>query len=243
MTTLSLGSEAFTARLASLAVPSDVAFVQRYMGTPRPVLGVKTDVLRKLSKELAGTLATDASRLTALDELYSGPTFEHRALAGHLLHAMPKFRASLNLEQLRKWIGGLTGWCEIDTTCQNGWTAAEVLARWPEWHSFLRALPESPSISLRRASLVLLLSPLRASADDRLSNVAFANLDALITAREPLIVKAQSWLLRGLIKHHGEAVAVYLESHAQQLPSAVGRETRAKLETGRKSPAKHVRPG
>lgn len=225
-----------TFQIESLATPTDVAFVQRYMGTPRPVLGIKTDALRTLAKETARTLASDAARLDALDSLFAGPTFEHRALAGHLLHAMPGFRKVLELEQLRRWIGGLAGWCEIDTTCQSGWSAAAVLDRWPEWQPFLLGLPESPVISLRRAALVLPLAPLRGSADPRLRAVAFANLDALIAARDPLITKAQSWLLRGLIKHHQAEVVAYLDANTARLPPAVLRETRARLETGRKAP-------
>ena len=228
--------DALTAHLETLADPGDVAFVQRYMGTPRCVLGVKTPALRALAKRLAHDLADDVARLDALNCLYAGPCFEHRALAGHLLHALPEWRKTIELVQLRSWIGNLDGWCEIDTTCQSGWTAAEYLARWGDWQPFLTSLPQSPKLSLRRAALVLPLAPLRESADKCLSAVAFVNLDALAAAREPLITKAQSWLLRGLIKHHATDVMVWLEANKTRLATSVARETATKLETGRKTP-------
>jgi 3-methyladenine DNA glycosylase AlkD len=216
----------------------DEPFLQRYLGTPRPVLGVKTDAARALARATARALPAgpvgDGLWLALLNDLYSGPTFDHRALAGHLLHARPLARKALELERLHGWVAGLQGWCEVDTTCQSNWTAAEVLQRWQEWGPFLGGLTGETVIALRRAALVLLLTPVRESADPRLAARAFANVATLEHERDPLITKAVSWLLRDLTKHLAPQVVAYLADHAATLPAIALRETRKKLETGRK---------
>jgi 3-methyladenine DNA glycosylase AlkD len=227
------------AQLAALPHGSpDQAFIRRYLGTPRPVLGVSSAEIARLArnvrKEHAGWGAE--SWLTLLDHLYAGGTFEERALAGKLLGELKDVRRALDLARLRAWLAGQTGWAEVDTTCQSGWTPAEVLVRWAEWQPFLSGLAHDEKISLRRASLVLLVSPLRASADERLTLQALANVEQLQGEKSPLIVKAISWVLRSMAQQQPELVRSYLDAHAAELPASAVRETRKKLATGRKTP-------
>lgn len=231
--------EELTTRLQALRRPdADTAFVQRYVGTSLPVLGVRVDDLRALIKEFIAAHKpeyADEDWLVWLDSLYDGPTFEHRITAGMTLHALPAVRRTLDLERLRRWIAGLEGWAAIDTTCQNGWTAKEILARWDEWQPFLDGLAGDANISLRRASLVLLNAPLRENPDPRLRDQALTNVDRLKGERGVLITKAVSWSLRTLTKQHAQAVAEYLEHNATTLPPIAVRETRTMLVTGRKN--------
>ncbi len=227
-----------TAQLYALPTRApDQAFIRRYLGTPRMVLGVRTDDLRKLAKDTAQQHkdAPDAYWLALLDQLYDGDLFEQRALAGILLGALHPLRRRLELARLRAWLDGQVGWAEVDITCQSGWTDAELLARWLEWDAFLADLSESPNVSLRRASLVLLVSPLRGSADPRLTQRALANVQRRQHERDRMITKAVSWVLRSMIATQPETVRAYLEAHTGALQSTVVREVRTKLETGRKS--------
>lgn len=229
----------FTAQLEAVRkADADTALLQRYMGTSLPVLVVRTDDLRALVKGYVAAHKGSYSRdewLAWLDALYAGPLFEHRLAAGLTLHALPALRRTLELAHLRTWLGGLEGWGAVDTTCQNGWTASELLARWDEWQPFLDGLSVDANMNLHRASLVLLNAPLRESAEPRLSEQAFAAIGRLAPERDPLITKAVSWSLRTLLKHHASEVAAYLDAHAATLPPIAVRETRAKLESGRKS--------
>jgi len=215
----------------------DQAFIRRYLGTPRTVLGVRTNDLRKLARETVQQHKDppDAYWLALLDQLYDGDLFEQRALAGILLGALHPLRRRLELAQLRAWLAGQVGWAEVDITCQSAWTDAEVLARWPGWDAFLAELSTSPNLSLRRASLVLLVTPLRRSADPRLTQRALANVQRLQLERDRMITKAVSWVLRSMIATQPETVRTYLATHAGALQSTVVREVRTKLETGRKS--------
>lgn len=234
-------TETFAVLTAHLhALPSsnpEQAFIRRYLGTPRPVLGVRADDLRRLAKEAARQRQEwpDAAWLALLDRLYAGDLFEQRSLAGLLLGVLHPLRRGLELARLRAWLAGLAGWAEVDTTCQSAWTDKEMLARWPEWDAFLDELSWAESLSLRRASLVLLVTPLRRSADPRLTQRALANVQRLQPERDRMITKALSWVLRSMIAEQPETVRAYLADHSGALQATVIREVRKKLETGRKS--------
>ena len=218
----------------------DQAFIRRYLGTVRPVLGVPTEDLRRLAKDTIHSQRdwTVEAWLALLDQLYAGEFFEQRVLAGFLLGMLHELRRTVDLQRLRTWLAGAEGWAEVDTTCQSAWTAQEVLVRWQEWQSFLSALTEDPNISLRRASLVLLVAPLRKNTDERLMQQAFATVERLQHEKNVMITKAISWVLRTMAPLQPESVAVFLDSHAATLPSIAIRETRKKLDTGRKTTRK-----
>ena len=226
-----------TAALHDLPTSSpEQTFIRRYLGTPRPVLGVRADDLRKLAKETAQAHAdwSEPEWLALLDLLYAGELFEQRSLAGLLLGVLHPLRRTLDLARLRTWLANQSGWAEVDTTCQSSWTEKEVLARWAEWDPFLDALSQADNISLRRASLVLLVTPLRHNADPRLTQRALANVRRLQHERDGMITKAVSWVLRSMVAEQPATVRAYLDENAVALPAAVVREVRKKLETGRK---------
>ncbi len=227
-----------TAQLHNLPTSNpDQAFIRRYLGTPRTVLGVRADDLRALAKATAKAHADwpDAQWLDLLDRLYVGDRFEQRSLAGLLLGVLHPLRRRLDLARLRTWLAGQAGWAEVDTTCQSSWTDTEVLARWPEWDPFLDNLSLADNVSLRRASLVLLVTPLRHNADPRLTGRALANVQRLQHERDGMIAKAVSWVLRSMIAEQPATVHAYLEANAGALQTTVVREVRKKLESGRKN--------
>jgi 3-methyladenine DNA glycosylase AlkD len=227
-----------TTQLHTLPASSpDQAFIRRYLGTPRLVLGVRADDLRKLAKATAKAHADwpDRAWLALLDQLYAGDIFEQRSLAGMLLGVLHPLRHLLELARLRTWLAGQQGWAEVDATCQSGWTDKEMLVRWDEWEPFLDELSQADNISLRRASLVLLVSPLRRSADPRLTARALANVQRLQHERDGMVAKAVSWVLRSMVAEQPATVRAYLAEHAGALPAIAVREVRKKLETGRKN--------
>jgi 3-methyladenine DNA glycosylase AlkD len=215
----------------------DAEFLQRYLGRERPALGLRNDQTRAIAKaarrQHAGLGAGDW--IAVLDALYAGETYEHRVVAGMMLADNKAVRQSVAPAHFGRWLGDLQGWAEIDNTCASTWTGEEMLARWAEWQPFLQAAAGDANISLRRGSLVLLLRPVRTSADSRLSDQAFANIGALQHEREILITKAVSWLLRDLVRNHAGEVEAYLDANRSLLPAIAVRETRNKLRTGTKS--------
>ncbi len=209
----------------------------KYLGTPRPVYGISTPATRTLVKDLK-QLRPDLNLKELVElvgSLYGGQSYTERQLASMLLDAYPRLRQDLDLELLDKWLSQLAGWAEIDNLCQSTFTANELLNRWSEWKTLLGEFSRSPEISKRRASLVLLTKTVIHSSDSRLSDLAFAHITRLRHEKDVLITKAISWLLRDLTVNHRNKVMVYLEKYASELPNIALRETRKKLETGKKN--------
>ncbi|MEL6405660.1 MAG: DNA alkylation repair protein [Chloroflexota bacterium] len=170
-----------------------------------------------------------------MTELYAGETTDEVCLAGMMLGHYKPFRQQAPLDVLDSWIGQLEGWREIDTTCQSNYTAQELLAEWDSWDDFLLGLATRDTIQHRRASLVLLVKPVRDSADSRLIDTALANVERLKGETDILITKAISWVLREAVKRHREAVGAYVEANAESLPAIAVREFKKKFETGKKT--------
>lgn len=177
-----------------------------------------------------------AEALAVVESLLGGDSFDERTLATLLLGYHVSARRDVRPDQAARWLDQLNGWAEVDGLCQSLFPAEQLLADWPAWRAMLTALADDPNRNRRRAALVLLTGPVKASADERLKAAAFANIERLGGERDPLIAKAVSWLLRALCTHHRDAVADLLERRSAALPAIAVRETRAKLATGVKTP-------
>ena len=200
---------------------------------------------RRISKEWlkANGKIFAADFLKTLDFLYKGPSHDEKTVASILLGLSPEFRKKVTVKKLDQWLGHLVGWAEIDTLCQNVFTANEVLGNWkgPQgWEAFLRKLSKDKNMNKRRASIVFLVGPVGYSSDKRPVKLGFELVDKLKHEKHILITKAISWLLRSMVKLHKADVAAYVEKNKESLPKIAVRETLVKIKTGRKNPA---RPG
>lgn len=177
---------------------------------------------------------------TTLNDLYrqEAANAEEVFIAGFILGQYAAYRKKLPLDLLFHWIGNLEGWAEVDVTCQSNFSAREVLDRWDEGFSTLAMndLVKSPCISHQRASLVVLIRPLRESADERLLEAVLHNVEILkLKDPDKLITKAISWVLRTSLKHHQNKVYQYVQEQEISLPAFAVKEFRSKFETGTKT--------
>ena len=172
--------------------------------------------------------------LALLNCLYRGRSYEEKVLASILLSYHRAGRRTIGLRQLDAWLDRLVGWAEIDSLCQNAFTADEMVADWRGWERFIRNLSRHQNINKRRAALVFLTTPVCDSDDERLASLAFQAVETLKSEREIIITKALSWLLRSLVKHHKPKVASYIKESRGSLPAIAVRETTRKIQTGRK---------
>jgi 3-methyladenine DNA glycosylase AlkD len=208
-----------------------------YLGSDHAVLNVSVPDRRAIAKAwiAAHKDAAPAEVLALAASLFDGPSHEEKTLAALLLAAHRKARAVAGAEDVDRWLDRLAGWAEVDTLCQNVFPAEQLLADWPAWRGLIRRLAEDANINRRRAALVLLVGPAARSDDPRLRELAFETIDRLKPERAILITKAVSWLLRAMTARHAAAVRAYLQANAAALPAIAVRETRSKLETGRKA--------
>lgn len=205
-------------------------------GSERTWYKVRVPHLRELLKDWKSEYSDDLTLqdwLRVLDDLYHRPSIDERSFAGMIIAAFPDFRGQVTLSQLETWLGQLEGWKEVDNTCQSGFSAEDMFADWGNWKRFLKKLTKDKNINKRRASLVLLVKPLRTD-DDQILDLALENVDALKYETHKLITKAISWVLRSATKHHHRAVRDYLKVNSDSLPAIAVRETERKLKTGKK---------
>ncbi len=215
-----------------------------YTGSDHPFHNVSTPDRRAIARRwLAAQKGAPGEAILAMvDSLFAGASHEEKTLAPLILGYAPSARRAARPDDLYRWLGELHGWAEVDSLCQNTFTAADMLADWPAWRGLIERLSRDPDINRRRASLVLLTSPVRTSDDPRFRDLTFVMIDRLKGERPILITKAVSWLLRSMVGRHPDAVDRYLKDNAASLPKIAMRETRVKLETGTKSGRGQRRP-
>lgn len=172
--------------------------------------------------------------LGVIDSLYKGESHEEKTLASIILGYHESYKKTLKPDIINHWLDHLVGWAEIDSLCQNVFTAEELLSDWKGWKSFIQKLAIDTNINKRRASLVLLTGPTHRSDDERLRNVAFETIDKLKNEKPIIITKAISWLLRDMSSRHKKEVEMYLTKNESSLPKIALRETWRKIKTGKK---------
>ena len=206
-----------------------------YVGSTKTRYPIATPTVRKLIKKwLKGVVLTPAAYKALLSSLAQGKSHTEYSTVGKLLEYCPTLRKTLDPHVLDTWLDYAEGWAEVDTLCQNTFSAEELLARWQVWYTIIKSYTTSKNIHKRRASLVLLTGCVRNSGDTRLAHLAFQNIDTLKGQKDILITKAISWLLRSLISYHRAEVKAYITHNTTTLPKIALRETMHKLNTGKK---------
>jgi 3-methyladenine DNA glycosylase AlkD len=193
---------------------------------------VRRQIVKNWLKENKGI--SDKDFVAVLDSLYKGKSHEEKTVASYLLSYHHPHRKTIKPKQLNKWLDHLVGWAEVDSLCQNVFTAEEILSDWKTWESFIEKLSKDKNINKRRASLVLLTGPTYRSNDKRLRDLAFEMINTLKHEQPIIITKAISWLLRDMSAKHKKAVSEYLKNNEDTLPKVAVRETQRKLKTGKK---------
>lgn len=220
--------------------PTQHTFLNSYLGNQHPRYPISAPVLRRIAKNWM----RDHRHLSAevfqklLTSLIQGESSTEKIMAGILLDASTPEQRKFHATSFDPWLDHLVGWAEVDSVCTGRYTISEIPMNWKVWKALLIRLSKSKNINKRRASLVLLCSPLRASDDQRLVSVAFRNIDRLKQEKEVIITRAISWVLRSMVKHHRKELITYLSANKETLPKIAVRETQTKLRTGKKTKAK-----
>ncbi len=211
-------------------------FVQKYLGTKRTFINVKSqkrDEILKQTIKIFQEMPDDEIR-EVLDDMFLSDTFELVNFAGKLLAKSRKIRGCVTFDLLVKWLAITSGWAECDSICQSLFSESEVLEMWADWQKNIRKFCRSKNIQLRRASLVLQCKPARGSNDPRILALGLETVEKLKHEKEVLITKAVSWLLRSLAAKNGPEMLMYLQKNKESLPKIAYRETMKKIETGKK---------
>ncbi|HEY5824113.1 MAG TPA: DNA alkylation repair protein [Cyclobacteriaceae bacterium] len=221
--------------------PTQHTFVDSYLGNTHPRYPINAPTLRGIAKEWIKNQSKDLSVkefTSLLTSLIEGESATEKTMAGILLDYSPKSLRGFDPLFFDKWLDHLQGWAEVDSLCTGKYTITEIPKNPTKWKKLLNAFSKSKHIEKRRASLVLLCSPLSQVKDEKLIEIAFENINRLKGEKEILITKAISWLLRSAVKHYKKEVHNFITSNADTLPKIAVRETIVKLKTGKKTKSK-----
>jgi len=211
--------------------------LKTYCGTDDPSYNLSNPQMRTIAKNWLrkNSDLLDSQFIELLDSLYEGKTDTEKRLAGMFLEYLSKKRKKIDPFKIARWLDNLQGWCQVDSLCQSSFTAAELLSNWQKWKKLLIQLNKDENLNKKRASLVLLVKPVRQSENKELALFALNQIGRLKEERSKLITKTVSWLLREMVKKHRRLIKDYLEKNQTSLPAIAVRETKRKLETGKKT--------
>jgi len=219
--------------------PTQHTFLDNYLGNHHPRYPISIPALRKIAKEwMKGHRTLPVSKFAPLlTSLIKGKSSTEKCMVGILLDYSTLEQLKFDPKLFNSWLNHLQGWAEVDSLCTGRYSDSEIISQWKSWKPLLSQFSKDNNIQKRRASLVLLCSPLHKSDDARLATMALQNIGKLKSEKEVLITKAISWVLRSMVKHHRPALEQFMKLESGLPPIAV-RETMRVLETGRKTSRK-----
>ncbi len=219
--------------------PTQHTFRNDYLGNSHPRYPISIPLLRQIAKKwMKAHRDLSATKFSSLlTGLIKGESSTEKIMVGILLDYSTLDQRKFNPKLFGSWLNYLEGWAEVDSLCTGRYSDSEILSQWKIWKPQLIQFSKSKNIHQRRASLVLLCSPLRKADDERLVLMALQNVKQLKSEKEILITKAISWVLRCMVKHHRDALKNFMTQESE-LPAIAVRETRRVLETGRKTSRK-----
>lgn len=199
-----------------------------YVGTSLTFLGLRTDDLRSLTRQIEAELP--AAWEASCAALWDSPLFESRVLAILLAERHRREFRKAHWTLFTGWLREVEGWAMVDAVSDT--LLAPLLVQFPELTAKTEPWLRSRSVWLRRAALVAYCTPVR---HGQLADTAFAHAGTLLADRDPVIVKALSWVLRAATVSDAPRVRAFLQRHAAEMAPLAAREVRTKLETGTKS--------
>lgn len=222
---------------ANSGTPTQHTFLDRYLGNKYPKYAIDNPTLRRIAKGWMRDNLNLSPRefKTVISSLVKGRSGTEKMIAGMILDVSKPAQRNFKPAIFDQWLNYIQGWALVDSLCTGSYTADELPRQWRDWKKLLIKLSKSNNINKRRASLVLLCSPVRRHHEKKLAEVALANIDRLKYEKEILITKAISWLLRSLVKHHKKMVTEYLNKNKSTQPAIAVRETIRVIKTGKKS--------
>ena len=227
---------AVTAALRTLAPDLTVVPIIR---TSRPFHGARVGDLRATATGwLRAHPEATADQVAGLaDRLWHTGVREEQLVACFLLARDRAALAATDPGRVRAWTALLDNW---ETTDQLGMNVlGPLVALDPAGRvGLLRALAADPHPWARRLALVACTRLARADDAARWWPAVADLVLGLAGDREAAMPKASSWVLRSWLEPCPEAVAAFVDEHAGRLPAVAVRETRAKLTTGTKRPAR-----
>ncbi|MBN1995026.1 MAG: DNA alkylation repair protein [Anaerolineae bacterium] len=203
--------------------------------TKLKVYGVRVPNLREIARAWyrEHKQATCEEMLTLAESLWNNASHEERQLVTYLFEHYKNWLPTLNKSPFEHWRRGLDNWVITDSL---GWLLGLWVLAEPENRlSYLEKLITDKDVWSRRLSLVATIRINRGETGFTAPDLTLQLLDQVKEERHPMMVKAVSWVLRELTRHHRDRVKIYLAENKEVLAGQVVREVNNKLQVGLKS--------
>jgi 3-methyladenine DNA glycosylase AlkD len=225
-----------TAALRALAPEPTVVPIIK---TARPFYGARVGDLRRTARDWlrAHRDAAPAEVAALADRLWNAGVREEQLVACFLLAGDRPALAATDPSRVHAWTALLDNWETTDQLGMNVLGALVALDPGPRF-GLLETMAADPHPWTRRVALVACTRLARTEGAAALWPRVAGLLLALAGDRQAALPKASSWVLRSWLEPCPAEVEAFVDGNAGHLPALAVRETRAKLATGAKRPAR-----
>jgi 3-methyladenine DNA glycosylase AlkD len=187
--------------------------LRSYLGSPVPVLGVRTTPFRRAVRESAGRVTewAPAERWAFVESLWRGSLYEERVAAIELLGRRPFVTEERAWRLAARWVDDATGWALSDSLAAG--PVATLAAARPDRFRELLRWTRSENPWRRRASTYALRAFVRTGDLDR----PFRLLERLLEDPERWVQRAVGTWLRECWKQDRMRTARFLRREVRRL--------------------------
>lgn len=189
---------------------------QRYFKEPIKSYGVKSPVIRKISRESFEKIKVKpkAEILELCEQLWQSGYIEEAGIACLWTESLHRRYEPEDFEVFERWIGRyVDNWATCDTLCNH--PVGTLIEMYPHLLPRLREFARSENRWMRRASAVSLIVPARKGLFlDDILEIA----EILLTDRDDMVQKGYGWMLKAASQAHQKEVFDYVMKHRAVMP-------------------------
>jgi len=208
---------AMVEEIRRLGTPGGNPDLQKYAGSPYPVLGLSTPQLRGIMTTFArahhGLTGTEVNALAGA--LWSGPALEEKGLAIFVLNRYSRALDDRSWRMVDSWVDEAIGWALCDALGSG--PVATIVYREPRRFRELVRWTRARTIWRRRSATYALRAFVRAGELDR----PFELLAHLVDDPEFWVQRAVGTWLRECWKKNRRRTEAFLREHVHGLPPVV----------------------
>jgi len=218
--------------LLSYGEPEQVERTTRLLKTPARVLGVRSDLIRRLAKDYftaQGHRYTLIRVYPFLKEMWNSEIWEEKRLSIHLLNFYRREYDWNLFDYLSRWLDDVEDATLCDALSRE---LAFLLKMYSERLASVRKWTASPNPWRRRASATILFLPKPESGMHLVVGTedALAIAEELLNDRTIVVQKGVARLLKFAAKDTPEAVESFVQSHREEMPKAIHKLLKERME-------------
>ncbi|MFD1259354.1 DNA alkylation repair protein [Entomomonas asaccharolytica] len=208
---------------------------QRFFKETITAYGVKTAIVRKISKDLFKQIKDYPKQqiFKLCEKLWQSDYIEESIIACNLSYYLHKDYQPNDFKVFEKWLNNyVNNWATCDTLCNH--TIGTFIEMYPDYIQQLNNWTHSANRWVKRGAAVTLIIPARKGLF--LDNI-FTITDTLLIDKDDMVQKGYGWLLKVASQTHLQAVFAYIMANKSTMPRTALRYAIEKMPTELKAQA------